>query len=187
MFQRPLTLILLQKYRDTSGSHPYILLSAKRRAYFCRRIAILMGGVSREFSKVTGSGVTLSIPRIFGRFVKPIGRFVKPTFSQFSGGRGCLEEGRLGVPGQVWEFGFLPSFASFPRENRSLRDFLWENAWKSQTSFFQTSAKRPVLLRANFVLTKDRNSLTTDIFVVKCTGRGLVVKRPGVLSKVPRC
>ena len=25
---------------------------------------------------------------------------------------------------------------------------------------------------------------TTDIFVVKCTGRGLVVKRPGVLSKV---
>ena len=44
--------------------------------------------------------------------------------------------------------------------------------------------KRPVLLRANFVLTKDRNGLTTDIFVVKYTGRGLVVKRPGVLSKV---
>ena len=44
--------------------------------------------------------------------------------------------------------------------------------------------KRPVLLRANFVLTKDRKRLTTDIFVVKYTGRGLVVKRPGVLSKV---
>ena len=46
--------------------------------------------------------------------------------------------------------------------------------------------KRPVLLRANSVLTKDRNfrnGLITDIFVVKCTGRGLVVKRPGVLSK----
>ena len=24
------------------------------------------------------------------------------------GGRGCLGEGRLGVPGQVWEFRFLP-------------------------------------------------------------------------------
>ena len=40
------------------------------------------------------------------------------------------------------------------------------------------SLKRPVLLTANFVLTKDRNGLTTDIFVVKYTGRGLVVKRP---------
>ena len=39
-----------------------------------------------------------------------------------SGGRGCLEEGRLGVPGQVWEFRFLPSFPSFPRENCSSRD-----------------------------------------------------------------
>ena len=38
--------------------------------------------------------------------------------------------------------------------------------------------KRPVLLKVNFVLTKDRNG------VVKYTGRGLVVKRPGVLSKV---
>ena len=44
--------------------------------------------------------------------------------------------------------------------------------------------KQPVVLRANFVLSKDQNSLTTDIVVVKCTGRGLVVKRPGVLSKV---
>ena len=55
-----------------------------------------------------------------------------------SGGRGCLEEGRLGVPGQVWEFRFLPSFPSFPRDNRSSRN-VWENAWKSQTPFFQTS------------------------------------------------
>ena len=36
-----------------------------------------------------------------------------------SGGRGCLGAGRLGVPGQVWEFRFLPSFPSFPGENRS--------------------------------------------------------------------
>ena len=33
-------------------------------------------------------------------------------------------------------------------------------------------------------LLRTENGLTTDIFVVKCTGRGLVVKRPGVLSKV---
>ena len=31
---------------------------------------------------------------------------------------------------------------------------------------------------------RTENGLTTDIFVVECTGRGLVVKRPGVLSKV---
>ena len=36
-----------------------------------------------------------------------------------SGGSGCLEEGRLGLPGQVWELRFLPSFPSFPRGNRS--------------------------------------------------------------------
>ena len=33
-------------------------------------------------------------------------------------------------------------------------------------------------------LLRTENGLTTDIFVVKCTGRGLVVKRLGVLSKV---
>ena len=33
-------------------------------------------------------------------------------------------------------------------------------------------------------LLRTENGLTTDIFVVKNTGRGLVVKRPGVLSKV---
>ena len=37
------------------------------------------------------------------------------------------------------EFRFLPSFPSFPRENRSSKN-VWENTWKSQTSFFQTSA-----------------------------------------------
>ena len=39
----------------------YILLSAKRRAYFCKSIAIEMGGVSRYFSKVSGSGVDLTL------------------------------------------------------------------------------------------------------------------------------
>ena len=41
-----------------------------------------------------------------------------------SGGRGCLEEGRLGVPGQVWEFSFLPSFPSFPREKSQFKKCL---------------------------------------------------------------
>ena len=50
--------------------------------------------------------------------------------------------------------------------------------------FGLTKRKLPILLRANLVLTKDRNGLTTDIFVVRYTGRGLVVKRPGVLGKV---
>ena len=67
--QRPLTLILLQKYRDTNGRrivihiggvYSIILLSAKRRAYFCKSIAIEMGGVSRYFSKVSGSGVVVT-------------------------------------------------------------------------------------------------------------------------------
>ena len=31
----------------------YILLSAKRRAYFCKSIALEMGGVPRYFSKVS--------------------------------------------------------------------------------------------------------------------------------------
>ena len=48
----------------------------------------------------------------------------------------CLGEGRLGLPDQVWELRFLPSFLSFPRENRS-SEKVWEN--ESQTSFHQTS------------------------------------------------
>ena len=45
--------------------------------------------------------------------------------------------------------------------------------------------KRPVLLRANFILTKDRKRPYYGHFCcIKYTGKGLVVKRPGVLSKV---
>ena len=40
----------------------YIQLSAKRWAYFCKSIAIEMGGVSRYFSEVLGSGVDLTLP-----------------------------------------------------------------------------------------------------------------------------
>ena len=39
----------------------YVLLSAKRRAYFCQSIAIEMRGASRYFSKVSGSGVDLTL------------------------------------------------------------------------------------------------------------------------------
>ena len=56
VFERPLTLILLQKHRDTHGSRiviqiggVYILLSANKKAYFCKSLAIEMGGVSRYF------------------------------------------------------------------------------------------------------------------------------------------
>ena len=46
---------------------------------------------------------------------------------------------RMSGRSQVWEFRFLLSFPSFPRENRSSRN-VWENARKSQTSVLQTSA-----------------------------------------------
>ena len=45
--------------------------------------------------------------------------------------------------------------------------------------------KRPILLRASFVLTKDRKRPYYGHFCGKMhRGGGLVVKRPGVLSKV---
>ena len=39
----------------------YILPSARGRAYFCRSISIEMGGVSRDFSKASGSGTDLAL------------------------------------------------------------------------------------------------------------------------------
>ena len=67
MFQRPLTPILLQiivtqifkweAYRRDKLVVAYMLLSAKRKAYFCKSIAIEMGGASRYSSKASGSGV----------------------------------------------------------------------------------------------------------------------------------
>ena len=38
-----------------------ILLSANGRAYFCKSIAIEMGGVSRYFSKILVSGVDVTL------------------------------------------------------------------------------------------------------------------------------
>ena len=46
--------------------------------------------------------------------------------------------------------------------------------------FFQEFLKNLKFLK----FSETENGLTTDIFVVKYTGRGLVVKQPGVLSKV---
>ena len=54
----------------------YTLLSAKRRAYFCKSIAIEIGGVSRYFSKVLGSGVELTLdltlPKIYTKAVPEV-------------------------------------------------------------------------------------------------------------------
>ena len=65
--------ILLQKYRDTNGRRIVIqtggvyTVSVKRRAYFCKSIAIEMGGVSRHFSNISGSGVVLILPILGGQ------------------------------------------------------------------------------------------------------------------------
>ena len=42
----------------------HCMISAKRRAYFCRSIAIGMRGVSLSFSKVSGSGVDLILLKV---------------------------------------------------------------------------------------------------------------------------
>ena len=61
--QRPLTLILLQKYRDTYGRRIVIQIGGvyatlcQEEGILLQRYAIEMGGVSRYFSKVSGSGV----------------------------------------------------------------------------------------------------------------------------------
>ena len=45
------------------GGVSNILLSAKRRAYFCKSVAMAMGGVLRYFSKESGSGIDLTLLR----------------------------------------------------------------------------------------------------------------------------
>ena len=91
---------------------------------------------------VLGSFVRTSQVKNFGQALETLeNKHLEKERDQtpFPGGRGCLGEGRLGLPGQVWELRFLQSFPSFPRENRSSKS-VWGSAWKSQTSFFQTSA-----------------------------------------------
>ena len=67
VFQRPLTLILLQKYRDTNGSRIVIQIGGvyttlcQEEGILLQKYAIEMGGVSRYFSKVLGSGVDLTL------------------------------------------------------------------------------------------------------------------------------
>ena len=67
VFQRPLTRILPQKHRDTNGSRIVIQIGGVYTT-FCQaegihwqKYAIEMGGVSRYFSKVSGSGVDLTL------------------------------------------------------------------------------------------------------------------------------
>ena len=67
MFQRPLTLILLQKYRDTNGSDTnwrciYYFLPERVGHPFLKSIAIEMGGVSRYFLKSIGVRGRLDSP-----------------------------------------------------------------------------------------------------------------------------
>ena len=50
----------------------YILLSAKKRACLCKSIAIEMGGVSRYFSKVSGSGVDVTFLKERGVNLYPL-------------------------------------------------------------------------------------------------------------------
>ena len=67
VFQRPLTLILPQKYRDTNGSRIVIQIGGvyttfcQEEGILLQKYAIEMGGVSRYFSKVSGSGVDLTL------------------------------------------------------------------------------------------------------------------------------
>ena len=70
------------------------------------------------------------------------------------------------------------------REIRMDQSLSWRGEKTPTSKISALLRKRPVLLKADFVLTKDRKRPYYRLFVVKCTRRGLVVKRPGVLSKV---
>ena len=67
VFQRPLTLILQQKYRDTNGRRIVIQIGGvyttfcQKEGILLQKYAIEMGGVSRYFSKVSGSGVDVTL------------------------------------------------------------------------------------------------------------------------------
>ena len=67
MFQRPLALILLKKHRDTNGRRIVIQIGGvyttfcQEEGILLQKYAIEMGGVSRYFSKVSGSGVALTL------------------------------------------------------------------------------------------------------------------------------
>ena len=69
-----------------------------------------------------------------------------------------------------------------PRQEVFCRIFIWKGRKDPTPKISALLRKRPTLLRANFVLTKDHKRPYYGH--VTYTGRGLVVKRPGVLSKV---
>ena len=80
-FQRPLTLVLLQRYRDADGSRiviqiggVYTTFSHKGVHFFCKSIAVEMGGVARYLSKASGQG------SIWLSWLKSL-RFKMPTSS----------------------------------------------------------------------------------------------------------
>ena len=67
MSQRPLTLILPQKYRDTNGRRIVIQIGGvyttfcHREGIHLQKYAIETGGVSRYFLKISGSGVGVTL------------------------------------------------------------------------------------------------------------------------------
>ena len=46
----------------------YTTFCQKKKAYLCKNIAIKMGGVSRYFSQVSGSGVDLTLTNLIVQF-----------------------------------------------------------------------------------------------------------------------
>ena len=72
----------------------------------------------------------ISMPKVHASSLKTSSIAEASLEPRFSGGRECLGEERLGLPGQVWEFRFLPSFPSFPSENRSFK-----NVWEKRLEF----------------------------------------------------
>ena len=87
----------------------YRLLSAKGGAYFCTSIAIEMGGVSRYFSKVSGSGVDVTLlisegmdcpqPLVLQCFLSPTPLIKKVNLPLFYGHRALWNKnnGAIGV------------------------------------------------------------------------------------------
>ena len=70
VFQRPLTLILLQKvsrYKwEAHCETNYVLLSAKKKGILCRSVAIEMGVGSQYFSKYRGQGSIWFSSKVWG-------------------------------------------------------------------------------------------------------------------------
>ena len=124
-------------------------------------------GKMLESHSKRGLGLHLEVPDILLPDVsdQPIGKFSPGDWTFLanvskilfrvgfdSSGRGRLGEGRLGLPGQVWEFRFLPSFGippnpdpHFQRGLRGPKKTHFPSSWKREFSvkkspFFQGTA-----------------------------------------------